>query len=113
MKASISGARLNFDVGSLTMTGTVLDVVADPTDIVQVRVQPTIGHKRVVYIDVNGVTLVRIGQINPENIEVSTLRAEQVANALRVMVLTPHIRDYLRDNDPKALKQAREALGNG
>ena len=33
-----------------------------------------------------------------------------VEKALKVMVLTPHIREYLEQNDPKALEQAVEAL---
>jgi hypothetical protein len=31
--------------------------------------------------------------------------------ALLVIVLTPHIREYLEENDPVALRQARAALG--
>jgi hypothetical protein len=30
--------------------------------------------------------------------------------ALSVLTLTPHIRDYLKQNDPKALDQALKAL---
>jgi hypothetical protein len=32
-------------------------------------------------------------------------------NALSVIVLTDHIRDYLKENDPKAYEQALDALG--
>jgi hypothetical protein len=38
--------------------------------------------------------------------EVDTLTA-----ALKVLVLTPHVRAYLAVMDPKALKQAQQALG--
>lgn len=31
-------------------------------------------------------------------------------NALKVIVLTPHIRTYLEECDPKALTQARRAI---
>jgi hypothetical protein len=37
-------------------------------------------------------------------------QAAQVA-ALKVLILTPHIRDYLERSDPQALQQARLALG--
>ena len=35
---------------------------------------------------------------------------QQLYNALQVLVLTPHIRAYLEENDPKALEQAKEAI---
>jgi hypothetical protein len=35
----------------------------------------------------------------------------EVRKALQVIVQTPHIVDYLLQNDPKALEQARRALG--
>lgn len=35
---------------------------------------------------------------------------EQLINALKVIVLTPHIRQYLAVNDPNALEQARQAI---
>jgi hypothetical protein len=37
-------------------------------------------------------------------------RNERLSNALRVLVLSPEIRAFLRNNDPKALEQARQAL---
>jgi hypothetical protein len=37
--------------------------------------------------------------------------SEQLRRALAVLVTTPHIADYLTNNDPKALGQARAALG--
>ena len=40
-------------------------------------------------------------------------RAEPtISNALKVMVNDPSIRAFLQANDPKALEQAEEALGN-
>ena len=33
-----------------------------------------------------------------------------LTNALKVLVLTPHIRKYLEEHDPKALEQAEAAL---
>lgn len=39
-----------------------------------------------------------------------TTTDKKVLNALKVMVLTPHIRQYLRANDPKALEQAEQAI---
>lgn len=39
------------------------------------------------------------------------LNPKQLADALRVIVLTPAIRAYLLENDPKALEQALAALG--
>jgi hypothetical protein len=38
-------------------------------------------------------------------------RAEKQKRALMVFVLCPNIRQWLVENDPKALQQAREALG--
>jgi hypothetical protein len=35
---------------------------------------------------------------------------QQLTNALKVMILTPHIRQYLLANDPKAFEQARQAI---
>jgi hypothetical protein len=35
---------------------------------------------------------------------------KQVAAALRMLLLTPHIEEYLRGTDPRALKQAQTAL---
>jgi hypothetical protein len=32
-------------------------------------------------------------------------------NALTVLILTPHIREYLQRTDPQALKQAQDAIG--
>lgn len=37
-------------------------------------------------------------------------RIEDLENALKVLVLTPAIRDWLKANDPKALEQAEKAL---
>jgi hypothetical protein len=34
----------------------------------------------------------------------------RMTDALNVMVHTPHIREYLKANDPKALEQAEKAL---
>jgi hypothetical protein len=36
---------------------------------------------------------------------------KSMGDALKVIALTPHIRKYLKENDPKALAQVREALG--
>ncbi len=35
---------------------------------------------------------------------------EKLEKALKVLVLTPAIRDWLKANDPKALEQAKKAL---
>lgn len=35
----------------------------------------------------------------------------ELSNALAVLIVTPKIRAFLEANDPKALEQAREALG--
>lgn len=37
-------------------------------------------------------------------------RIKDLENALKVLVLTPAIRDWLKANDPKALEQAEKAL---
>jgi hypothetical protein len=39
------------------------------------------------------------------------METKQLANALRVIVEDPNIRDFLSMQDPKALEQARLALG--
>ena len=43
-------------------------------------------------------------------LKVDDPKTKDVVDALLVMVLTPHILKYLKQTDPMALKQAKQAL---
>jgi len=55
-----------------------------------------------------------LGRINADARELGTLRVNLIPSkpvgTLACLILTPHIREYLEQNDPMALKQARVAL---
>jgi len=64
------------------------------------------------YIERNWIS----GNKNPYTMEEVTaiehpIRRNNMVKALKVIILTPHIREYLEQSDPKALEQCLDALG--
>ena len=61
----------------------------------------------------NATSRVIIEQIRQDRqiLALGTSDSQAISDALMVMILTPHIREYLFFNDPQALEQARKALG--
>lgn len=50
--------------------------------------------------------------MNPSIELTKAAKAAVLADALQVLVFTPHIKRYLKANDPMALRQAKAALRN-